>query len=69
MSIVLNWFGRQGTQIIKSQGITAGTPKEIYDALENLFRPESNNTITKFRFQLMKQKQNQSVDAYLTDLR
>ena len=34
MSIMLNWLGRQATQIIKSQGITPGTPKEIYDALE-----------------------------------
>ena len=34
MSIVLNWLGRQTTQIIKSQGITLRTPQEIYDALE-----------------------------------
>ena len=34
MSIVLNWLGRQATQIIKSQGITPRTPKEICDALE-----------------------------------
>ena len=36
MSIVLNWLGRQATQIIKSQGVTPKTPKEIYDALEKI---------------------------------
>ena len=65
-SIVLNWLGRQAPQIIKSQGITPRTPKEIY---EKTLRPESNDTMAKFRFQSMKQKQSQSVDAYLTDLR
>ena len=62
-SIVLNWLGRQATQTIKSQGITPRTPKEIYDALEKNFRPESNDTITKFRFQSMKEKQSQGVNA------
>ena len=67
--IVLNWLGKQATQIIKSQGITPRTLKEIYDALQKFLRPESNDTIAKFRFQSMKQKQGQSVDTYLTDLR
>ena len=44
-------------------------PKEIYDALEKIFRPESNDTIVMFRSSSMKQKQGQSVDAYLSDLR
>ena len=65
----LNWLCRQATQIIKSQGITPRTHKEIYDALENFFRPESNDTIARFRFWSMKQKKNQSVDTYLTDQR
>ena len=69
MCTVLNWLGRQATQAIKSQGITTKTPKEFYDALEKIFRPKSNDTIAKFRFCSMKQKQGQSVDAYLTDLR
>ena len=56
MSIVLYWLGRQATQIIISQGITPRTPKEIYDALETIFRPKSNNTIATFRFRTMKQR-------------
>ena len=69
MSIVLNWLGRQATQIMNSHGITPRTPKEIYDALEKIFKPESSNTIAKFIFYSMKQKHGQSVDSYLTDLR
>ena len=68
ISIVLNWLGRQPTMIIKSQGITSRTPKKIYDTLGRIFRPKSNDTIAKFRFHSMKQKQGQSVDAYLTNL-
>ena len=68
MSIVMNWLGRQATQIIMSQGITHGTPKKIYDTLEKIFRSKSNDTIAKFRFCSMKQKQGQSVNVYLTDL-
>ena len=41
MSIMLNWLGKQVTQIIKSQGITPRTSQKIYDALEKNFRPES----------------------------
>ena len=60
---------KAGYSIIKSQGITPRTPKEIYDALEKIFRPEANDTLAKLRFQSVKQKHSQSVDAYLTNLR
>ena len=69
ISIVLNWLGKQATHIIKSQGIIPRTPKEIYDSFEKIFRPKSNDTVAKFRFHSMTQKQRQSVDAYLTDQR
>ena len=68
-SLVLNWLGRQATQIIKSQGIVPSKPKDMHDALEKKLRQESNDTTTKLRFHSMKQKQGQSVDAYLTNLR
>ena len=69
VSIVLNCLGMQTTQTIKLLNITPRTPKEICDALEIIFRPEPNDTIVKFRFWSMKQKQSQSVNAYLTDQR
>ena len=69
MSIVLNWLGRQATQINKSQDVTPKTSKEIYDTLQKKFRPESNDMIAKFIFCSIKQKQGQSVDTCLTDLR
>ena len=53
--------------IIKSQGITPSEPKDIFDALASLFHPESNDTIAKFQFRSMCQKQNQSIESYLTD--
>ena len=65
---VPNCLGKQATQIIKSQGIAPTKPKDVYDALEKNFGPESNDTITKPRFHSKKQKQGQSVDAYLTNL-
>ena len=37
-------------QIIKSQGIAPTKPKDMYDALEKIFRQESNNTITNSDF-------------------
>ena len=49
VSHVLNWLGREATQMIKSQGIASTKPKDVYDALEKIFRPETNDTITKFR--------------------
>ena len=39
MSNVLNWLGRQATQVIKSQGITPKTSEEIYDTLEKFSDP------------------------------
>ena len=62
-------MGRQATQIIKSQGNAPTKLKDVYGASEKNFRPESNDTIMKFRFHSMKQKQGQSIDAYLTNLR
>ena len=56
MSIVLNWLGRQVTQIIKSQSITPQTPKEIYYALEKIFSPKSIDMIAKFGFCSMEMK-------------
>ena len=50
ISIVLNWLGREATQSNQLLGITPRTSKKIYDALEIIFRPESNDTIAKFRF-------------------
>ena len=68
-SLVLIWLGRQATVIIKSQGITPSEPKDIFDPLTSVFHPESNDTIAKCQFRSMHQKQNQSIDSYLTDLR
>ena len=54
---------------LKANRSSKNKPKEVYDALENIFRPESNATMSKFRFRSLKQKSDQNVDSFLADLR
>ena len=42
---------------------------EVFEALEKVFRPESNQTLTCFKFRNMKQKASQTCDAYMSELR
>ena len=53
---------------LKANRSSKNEPKEVYDALENIFRPESNATISKFQFRSLKQKSDQNVDSFLADL-
>ena len=41
----------------------------MFDALEGIFRPEANQTLSRFKFRSLKQKQSQSCDAYMSELR
>ena len=68
-SLFLNWLCRQATMIINSQGFTPSEPKDIFDGLTRVFCPESSDIIATFHLISMCQKQNQSIDNYLTDLR
>ena len=54
---------------LKANRSSKNKPKEVYDALENIFRPESNATMSKFQFRSPKQKSDQNVDSFLADLR
>ena len=55
--LIINYLGREATQIITSVKADTGTPDEVFDALEKVFRPESNQTMTHFKFRNMKQNQ------------
>ena len=55
--------------MITSVEADTGTPDEVFDALEKVFRPESNQTMAHFKFRNMKQSQCQSIDAYMSQLR
>ena len=42
---------------------------EVFEALEKVFRPESNQTLVRFKFRNMKLKDSQMCDAYMSELR
>ena len=67
--LIVSWLGREAMQIITSVEADTGTPDEVFDALEKVFRPESNQTMARFKFRNLKQNQQQSVDAYMSQLR
>ena len=53
--LIINWLGREATQILTSVEADTGTADEVFDALEKVFRPESNQTMAHFKFRNMKQ--------------
>ena len=67
--LIINWLGREATQILTSVETDTSTADEVFDALEKVFRPESNQTMAHFKFRNMKQNAHQSVDAYMSQLR
>ena len=67
--LLINWLGREETQILASAEITAGNPDEVFEALEKVFRAESNQTLSRFKFRNMKQSPSQSCDSYMSQLR
>ena len=42
--LVVSWIGRQCTMMLHSMGTTLDKPSTVFEALENIFRPESNQT-------------------------
>ena len=67
--LIINWLGREAAQVLKSMEVEADKPDEVFEALEKIFRPESNQTLVRFRFRSMKQTQHQSIDDYMSKLR
>ena len=49
-------------------GITLDKPKTVFDALEGILRPEANQTLSRFKFRSLKQKQSQTCDVYMSEL-
>ena len=52
--LLVNWLGREATQILASLESDVNTPVEVFDMLEKVFRPESNQTLSRFKFRNMK---------------
>ena len=42
--LLVNWLGREATQILTSVESDVNTPLKVFEALEKVFRPESNQT-------------------------
>ena len=61
-------MGREATQILTSVESDVSTTDEVFQALEKVFRPESNQTLAQFKFQNMKQKASQTCDSYMSEL-
>ena len=53
---------------LHSMGITLDKPKTVFNALEGIFRPEANQTLSRFKFRSLKQKKSQSCHAYMSEL-
>ena len=49
-------------------GVELDKPKTVFDNLERIFRAESNQTLSRFKFRGLKQKQSQSCDSYMSEL-
>ena len=68
--LLINWLGRQATQIIASStDNNVDSPEAVFEVLERVFRPESNQTLSRFKFRNMKQTSAQSCDSYMSQLR
>ena len=49
-------------------GVTLDKPDTVFERLESIFRPESKQTLSRFKFWGLKQRQTQSCDAYMSEL-
>ena len=67
--LIVIWLGREVTQILNSVEAGINSAEEIFEALEKVFRPESNQTLARFKFRKMKQRVSQTCDSYMSELR
>ena len=67
--LIVIWIGRQCTMTLHSMNVNLDKPDTVFDTLENIFRPESNQTLSRFKFRGLKQRQSQNCDAYMAELR
>ena len=62
-------MGKDAAQVLKSMGVEANIPEEVYETLEKVFRPELNQTLARFKLRNMMQGMSQFCDAYMSKLR
>ena len=66
--LIVNWIGRQCTMTLHNMYVNLGKPDTVFEMLENIFRQESNQTLSRFKFRGLKKCQSQSCDAYMAEL-
>ena len=54
---------------LHSMNVNLDKPDTVFETLESIFRPESNQTLSIFKFKGLKQRQSQNYDAYMAELR
>ena len=65
--IVINWLGREATQILNSVDAEINSAEQVFEALEKVFILESNQTLARFKFRNMKQRVSQTCDSYMSE--
>ena len=48
--LIVNWIGHQCTMTLHSMEIQLDRPQTVFESLEKIFRPESNQTLSRFKF-------------------
>ena len=67
--LIMNWLGREVTQILNSAEAVINSPEQVFEALERVFRPKSNQTLARVKFRKTKQRVSQTCDSYMSELR
>ena len=66
--LIVNWISRQCAMTLHSMNVSLYKPETVFETLEYIFRPESNQTLSRFKFRGLKQCQSQSCDTYMAEL-
>ena len=50
--LIINWLGREATQILTSVDAEINSTQEVFEVLEKVFRLESNHILAQFKFEI-----------------
>ena len=54
--LIISWIGCQCTMMLHLMGATLDKPSTMFKTLESIYRPGSNQTLSRFKFHGLKQK-------------
>ena len=54
--LIINWIQRQCTMTLHSMSMELDKRHTVFEMLENIVRPESKQTLSRFKFRSLKQK-------------